>query len=195
MRPFPTIFSNDYSQTTIPIRPSAYDIYYDHSLTSLLIRPRPCLRPRPYNTFIFPLQATILKRPISHKLFQATIPIRPFSHNNSHATIPIRPFSRDHSHRTTIPIRPSSQYDDPHTVNSIRPFPYDHSPCRSPPHPPTPRHQNFTSASLGQPSRDETISFDSPGCMHRSPGRTQEARTLRAKRTVGISPVAIVNLR
>jgi hypothetical protein len=114
MRLFPYDHQNTTFTTTIPSRVFSYDHAhaYDHAHTI---------------PFIFSFQATILKRPISHKLFQATIPIRPFSHNNSHAAIPIRPFSRDHSHRTTIPIRPSSQYDDPHTVNSIRLVPYDHS--------------------------------------------------------------------
>jgi hypothetical protein len=176
MRPFPTIFSNDHSHTTISIRhllrPFPHE--FSHSTTPIPGTTTPIQYPS-YSLF---------KRPFSNDQSHTRFFKQPFPYGHSHITIRTRPFSYDHSHATIL-IRPPLPYNhhlhttthirSTPTTGSIRPFPYDHSPCRSPPHPSTPRNQNFTSASLGQPSRDETISFDSPGCMYRSPGRTQEA--------------------
>jgi hypothetical protein len=170
-RPFPHDHQHTTFTTTIPSRVFSFDhahTRYDHAH----IIPS-----------IFPFQATILKRPTSHKIFQTTIPIRPFSHNNSHATILIRPpFPYNHHLHTTTHIRSTP------TTGSIRPFPYDHSPCRSPPH-----HQLLVTKTSHPPHLDsphETRQFHSipqDVCTDRQVGHKKQWTTRARKKCWYIS--------
>jgi hypothetical protein len=114
MRPFPTIFSNDHSHTTISIRhllrPFPHE--FSHSTTPIPGTTTPIQYPS-YSLF---------KRPFSNDQSHTRFFKQPFPCGHSHITIRTRPFSYDHHYRTTIISIRRPTYGQPQ-----RPVPYDHS--------------------------------------------------------------------